>query len=59
MCFKNFGKFLGKNLCLSKLQAYKLQPSVLLVFKIQKIYKVTSTVAFFLVEAGANKFTTE
>ena len=46
MCFKNFEKFLGKKLlCLSKLQAYKLQPSVLRIFKIQKICKITSAVA--------------
>ena len=44
---------------LSKLQAYKLQPSVLRVFKIRKIHKVTSTMAFFFVEAGTNRFTTE
>ena len=59
MCFKNLAKFLGKNIGLSKLQAYKLQPLALRVFKIQKIYKITSTVAFFFVEAGANSFTTE
>ena len=43
----------------SKLQTYKLQPSILRVFKIQDIHKITSTVTFFFVEAGANRFTTE
>ena len=47
ICLKNFGKLLGKSPYLSKLQAFKLQPSVLNVFKIQKIYKITSAVAFF------------
>ena len=37
----------------------KLQPSVLRVFKIQKIYNIKSSVASFFVEAGANRFTTE
>ena len=37
----------------------KLQPSVLCVFKMQKIYKIRSTVVSFFVEADANMFTTE
>ena len=37
----------------------KLQPSVLRVFKIQKIDKIKSSVASFFAEAGANRFTTE
>ena len=41
---------------LSKSQAYKLQLSVLRVFKIQKIYKIRSP---SFVEAGPNGFTTD
>ena len=44
---------------LSKLQAYIFQSSALRVFKIQEIHKITSTVAFFFVEAVTNRFTTE
>ena len=44
---------------LSKLLTYKLQPSALRIFKIQETHKVTSPVAFFFVEAVANRLTTE
>ena len=44
----------------SKMQAHnKSQPSALRAFKIQKIYKIRSTVTSFFVEACVNKFTTE
>ena len=62
MCFENFGKFIGKNLQWCSFSVnwrptnYSLQSCVFLKFiKFMR----TSTVAFFFVESGANRFTAE